>query len=80
MAFSRFALLKALLLYAIEREEERMGGPLVFYSIVDSDNFPSPAFHHRYLNVENPATLTLWIILGRLKWKIPENVSDLISK
>lgn len=80
MAFSRFSLMKALFLYAIEREEARRGGPLIFYSIVDDDNRSSQAFHHRYLNMENPGSLRLRIIFGRRDWIIPDNITSFFSK
>jgi len=79
LAFSRFVLMKALLLYMFRKEEEKAGRSLFFYSIVDIDNRPSQAFHSRYLNARSLACLRLIIIFGKRLWKIPSSVSSLIK-
>ena len=79
LAFSRFVLMKALLLYMFRKEEEKTGCSLYFYSIVDIDNRPSQAFHSRYLTARSLARLRLVIIFGKRFWRIPSSVSSLVK-
>lgn len=80
MAFSRFALMKALVLYSIIKEETRAGSPLNFYSMVGSANKPSQMFHKRYLKAGKIGVLNLRIIFGILKWNIPVDLFAIVSQ
>ncbi len=64
-AFGRFVLMKALVGFLIEEENQRMGGRGRFYSVVDRRNRGSVYFHTRVLEARLTGTFRTRWLLGR---------------